>query len=116
MEGKRQRTQKKKNDAAEKATRLEKVKLILDKDIAGSLRGKKLQEQVDAFYLYGAKMPLLRKDVYLVEQKKIALQAAIDCFNAGTWIPKITLADGSSSAEEGAEEDDTANLEEDEEE
>ena len=115
VEEKRQKTQKKKNEAAEKATRLEKVKLILDKDIAGSLRGKKLQEQVDAFYLYGAKMPL-RKDIHLVEQKKIALQAAIDCFNAGNWIPKIALADGSSSAEEDAEDDDIANLEEDEEE
>ena len=60
-------------------------------------------------------MPL-RKDIHLVEQKKIALQAAIDCFNAGNWIPKIALADGSSSAEENAEDDDIANLEEDEEE
>jgi len=115
VEEKRQKTQKKKNEAAEKATRLEKVKLILDKDIAGSLRGKKLQEQVDAFYLYGAKMPL-RKDIHLVEQKKIALQAAIDCFNAGNWISKIALADGSSSPEEDADDDDIANLEEDEEE
>ena len=60
-------------------------------------------------------MPL-KKDITLVEQKRIALQAAIDCFSAGKWIPKIALADGSSSAEEDAEENDTVNLEEDEEE
>ena len=60
-------------------------------------------------------MPL-KKDIALVEQKKIALQTAIDCFNTEKWIPKIALADGSSSAEEDAEGNDTVNLEEDEEE
>ena len=60
-------------------------------------------------------MPL-KKDIALVEQKKNALQTAIDCFNTGKWIPKIALADGSSSAEEDAEGNDTVNLEEDEEE
>ena len=48
-------------------------------------------------------MPL-KKDITLVEQKGIALQAAIDCFSVGKYIPKNSLADGSSSAEEDAEE------------
>jgi hypothetical protein len=65
--------------------------------------------------LYGAKMPL-KKDITLVEQKRIALKGAIDCFSAGKWIPKIALADGGSSAEEDTEGNDTANLEENEEE
>jgi hypothetical protein len=65
--------------------------------------------------LYGAKMPL-KKDITLVEQKEIALQTAIDFFSAGKWITKIALADGSSSAEEDAEGNDTVNLEEDEDE
>ena len=38
------------------------------------------------------------------------------CFNTGKWIPKIALADDSSSAEEDAEGNDTVNLEKDEEE
>jgi hypothetical protein len=114
VEKKRQKAQKRKKDAAKKATRLEKVELILDKEITEKLKGKKLLEQVDAFYLYGAKMPL-KKDIALVERKKIALQTVIDCFNTGKWIPKIALADGSSSAEEDAEENDPVNLEEDKE-
>ena len=60
-------------------------------------------------------MPL-KKDTTLVEQKRIALQTAIDCFSAVKWIPKIALADGGSSAEEDTEGNNTANLEENEEE
>ena len=51
-------------------------------------------------------MPL-KKGIALVEQKKISPQTEIHCFSARKWIPKIALADGSSSTEEDAEGNDT---------
>jgi hypothetical protein len=94
---------------AEKKSRLAKVTLIFDKDQIQALKGMSLQEHVDAFYLVGAPLPKLKKDVKTVASKKSALQEAIDKYNAGEWVPKsldIESSDSSPADEENGDDDD----------
>ena len=92
VEQRRQKDADNKAKADEKALRLSKVVLILTQDAITALKGKKLQEQVEAFHHFGAKLPL-QKDLQLVDKKRDALKAAIDCFDNKTWIPKSHIYD-----------------------
>ena len=90
----RQKKQKKDDrdkEAAQKLTeknaRLAKIPLIFDKDVIESLKGQRLQDQLDAFRLAGAPMPELMKDVRAVGDKKKAIQNAIDKYEIDQWTP-----------------------------
>ena len=71
----------------EKKARLAKIPLIFDKDVIESLKGQRLQDQLDAFRLAGAPMPELMKDVKAVGDKKKAIQNAIDKYEIDKWTP-----------------------------
>ena len=45
--------------------------IIPDKDVIASLKGQKLQDQLDAFRLAGAPLPVLMNDVKAVVDKKM---------------------------------------------
>jgi hypothetical protein len=77
-----------KKQADEKA-RLAKVTLIFDTDVIGGLKGKALLDQLDAYRLFGAPLPKLKKDVKLAVEKRHAIQKAIDAYNTKIWIPKL---------------------------
>lgn len=85
-------------DADDRA-RLGKVILIFDKDIIQGLRGVKLQEQLDAFRLTGAPLPALKKDVKIAEDKRKAIQAAIDAYDNEDWIPEVIQLEGSGTSQ-----------------
>jgi hypothetical protein len=87
-----------KKDADDRA-RLGKVILIFDKDIIQGLRGVKLQEQLDAFRLNGAPLPVLKKDVKIAEDKRKAIQAAIDAYDNEDWIPEVIQHKGSGTSQ-----------------
>jgi hypothetical protein len=90
------RTEKQKQEdkeTAENNARLAKVTLIFDKDVIEGLKGAKLQDQLDAFRLFQAPLPALKKDVRLVPEKKKAIQKAIDDhFEPNGWVPRLPKA------------------------
>jgi len=71
----------------EKNARLAKIPLIFDKDVIEGLKGQKLQDQLDAYRLAGAPLPALMKDVRVVDDKKKAIQNAIDQYENNQWSP-----------------------------
>jgi hypothetical protein len=71
----------------EKNARLAKIPLIFDKDVIEGLKGQRLQDQLDAFRLAGAPLPVLMKDVRVVGDKKKAIQNAIDKYEDDQWSP-----------------------------
>ena len=90
------RTEKQKQadkETAENNARLAKVTLIFDKDVIEGLKGTKLQDQLDAFRLFQAPLPALKKDVKLVTEKRKAIQKAIDDhFKPNGWVPSLPKA------------------------
>jgi len=55
---------------AEKNARLSRISLIFDKNVIASLKGQKLQDQLDAFRLADAPLHVLAKDVKAVADKE----------------------------------------------
>lgn len=90
MEGVRENAKKK----ADNLIRLDAVTLILDKDVMGNTKGKKLQDQLDAFYHAGAPLPM-KKQITKADQKRDALKVVIDIYNNnnGTWPEAAVAAD-----------------------
>ena len=90
------RTEKQKQEdkeTAENNARLAKVTLIFDKDVIEGLKGAKLQDQLDAFRLFQAPLPALKKDVRLVPEKKKVIQKAIDDhFKPNGWVARLPKA------------------------
>jgi len=87
-----QRKEKKKMDAkkqADEKSKLAKVTLIFDKNVIEGLMGKALQDQLNAFRLFGAPLPKLKKDVRLVGDKKRAIKEAIYKYEAKDWVPRL---------------------------
>jgi hypothetical protein len=87
-----QRKEKKKVDTkkqADEKSRLARVTLIFDNNVIEGLMGKALQDHLDAFRLFGAPLPKLKKDVRLVADKKKAIKEAIDKYEAKVWVPKL---------------------------
>jgi hypothetical protein len=80
----------KKKKKADNVIRLTAVTLILNKDVMGNTKGKKLQDQLDAFYQAGAPLPM-RKDITKADQKRDALKVVIDIYNKnnGAWTETI---------------------------
>ena len=74
------------------------------------LKGKGLQDQLDAFRLFQAPLPKLKKDVRLAANKKKAIQEAIDKYEAKIWVPK--LPDNEDTDNSQADEEDTRENEE----
>jgi ribosomal protein L19E len=64
------------------------IKLIFDKGAIEELKGKNLQDQVDAFVQAGATLYKKKADISKVAQKKEAIQKAIDRLNEGLWTLK----------------------------
>jgi hypothetical protein len=92
MEKTKKKKEKKEETAkkqADEKARLAKVTLIFDKDVIGGLKGKALLDQLDAYRLFGAPLPKLKKDVKLAVEKRHAIQKAIDAYNTKIWIPKL---------------------------
>ena len=90
------RTEKQKQEdkeTAENNARLAKVTLIFDKDVIEGLKGTKLQDQLDAFRLFQAPLPALKKDVRLVTYKRKAIQKVTDDhFKPNGWVPRVPKA------------------------
>ena len=103
---KREKTAKKQ---ADENSRLAKVTLIFDKNVIEGLKGKGLQDQLDAFRLFQAPLPKLKKDVRLAADKKKAIQEAIDKYEAKIWVPK--LLDNEDTDNSQADEEDRENEE-----
>lgn len=68
---------------AEKATRVSKVILILDREKVANLKGKALHNQYDAFQAAGGPVPKAKPTHVGPKQK--AIEAMIDALVAGTW-------------------------------
>jgi len=81
----------------EKNARLSRIPLIFDKDVIASLKGQKLQDQLDAFRLAGAPLPVLVKNVKTVADKKKAIHHAIDQYENDKWSP-IGFEDGETES------------------
>jgi hypothetical protein len=62
----------------EKNAKLSRIPLIFDKDVVASLKGQKLQDQLDAFRLAGVPLPVLVKNVKTIANKKNDIYHAID--------------------------------------
>src|ERR1700677_4528905 len=98
---KREKTAKKQ---ADENSRLAKVTLIFDKNVIEGLKGKGLQDQSDAFRIFRAPLPKLKKDVRLAANKKKAIQEAIDKYEVKIWVPKL-LDNGDTDNSQADEED-----------
>jgi len=94
----------------EKNARLSRIPLIFDKDVIASLKGQKLQDQLDAFRLAGAPLPVLVKNVKTVADKKKAIHHAIDQYENDKWSP-IGFEDGETESFQ-ADDDEKENEEE----
>lgn len=95
VEQKRQKDKAKADKKAEKQAKLAAVTLIFDKESIKNLKGQKLQDQYDAFALAGAPLPATKPK--LVDDKRKALQAAVDLYNDGTW-QYTSSSDGETSS------------------
>ena len=82
---------KKKTD---NAIRLTVVTLILDKDVMGNTKRKKLQDQLDAFYQAVAPLPV-KKQITKADQKSDDLKVVINIYsnNNGAWPDTVVIAD-----------------------
>jgi hypothetical protein len=63
---------------------VKKVDLIFDKDVVGGLKGQKLADQIAAFTLACAPLPMA-KDRTTVDEKRKAIKDVIDLFHLGKW-------------------------------
>ena len=75
---------------AQKIAKIVQIKLIFDKEAIEKLKGKNLQDQVDAFVQAGATLYKRKADISKVAQKKEAIQKAIDRYNEGLWTLKTS--------------------------
>ena len=72
----RKKAQRKKK---ERNAMLAKVDLIFDKDVIDGLKGQKLRDQIAAFALAGAPLPMA-KDRKIADDKRKAIKDVIDKF------------------------------------
>jgi hypothetical protein len=93
-------SEKRKNDAADKAERIAAIPLIFDKEEIVKLRGQKLKDHLLAFQQAGA--PHLGGITVrsTVQQIRVALQKAVESFHDGVWVPKGVELDSGSDWEE----------------
>ena len=84
----------KQTNKTDNVIRLTVVTLILDKDVMGNTKRKKLQDQLDAFYQ--AVAPLhVKKQITKADQKSDDLKVVIDIYNNnnGAWPDTVVIAD-----------------------
>jgi len=77
----RKKTQRKKK---ERNAMLAKIDLIFDKNVIEGLKGQKLTDQIAAFALAGAPLPMA-KDRKIADDKRKAIKDVIDKFISGGW-------------------------------
>ena len=82
------------------------IKLIFDKGAIEKLKGKNLQDQVDAFQA-GATLYKKKADISKVAQKKEAIQKAIDRLNEGLWTLKTGPSEGNDTLQADAADEDS---------
>src|SRR6266487_2106881 len=92
--------EKRRERAAKIAERLGAVKLIFEKEKIKHLKGADLTLHLQAYKLAGAPNLQGVTSRSRVDDKRQALPAAIDSFNAGEWEPLTHSRDGTSSEEE----------------
>ena len=101
----REKREKAAKKQADENSRLAKVTLIFDQDVIEGLKGKALQDQLDAFRLFGAPLPKFKRDVKVVADKKRAIQGAIEKYKAGKWVPKVLDNENTDSSQEDREDE-----------
>jgi hypothetical protein len=101
----RKKAQRKKK---ERNAMLAKVDLIFDKDVIDGLKGQKLTDQIAAFALAGAPLPMA-KDRKIADDKRKAIKDVIDKFISGDWSLKDPQEEDSSTEEEDDDSEDPDN-------
>jgi hypothetical protein len=101
----REKREKAAKKQADENSRLAKVTLIFDQDVIEGLKGKALQDQLDAFRLFGAPLPKFKRDVKVVADKKRAIQGAIEKYKAGKWVSKVLDNENTDSSQEDREDE-----------
>ena len=92
---------------AEKLAKIAQIKLIFDKGAIEKLKGKNLQDQVDAFVQAGATLYKKKADISKVAQKKEAIQKAIDRLNGGLWTLKTGPSEDNDTLQADAADEDS---------
>lgn len=85
---KKEKADAKKKKDQEKWARIAGVTLIFDTAKIQSLKGKALEEQVEAYRFAGAPLPPAKKDLKLVKEKKAALVECAKKMADGLWHPR----------------------------
>ena len=83
------KNREKERKKAQKIAKIAQIKLIFDKAIE-KLKGKNLQDQVDAFVQAEATLYKRKANISKVAQKKEAIQKIIDRYNEGLWTLKTS--------------------------
>ncbi|KZP04520.1 hypothetical protein FIBSPDRAFT_713214, partial [Athelia psychrophila] len=90
----------------EKRAHIAGILLIFDEEKIQGLKGKALEEQVEAYRFAGAPLPPAKKDLKLVGDKKSALIECSKKMKDGIWQPRVGLqVDGGEQTEMDMEND-----------